>query len=141
MKHAVILSLMISAFVLTSCRTTEGYRQKMGSYVGASEAELIDAFGVPSDSYELDNGTKVLQYNYSQQSFVADPAFGSSFGHYAGRRHGYSNYTSAYVPLSPPQRVVTSSCQTLFKLNRKRQVIDFGFKGNSCLANEVEVIQ
>ncbi len=140
MKNSVVI-VMVSVLALSACRTTEGYRQRLSNYMGASETQLIDAWGVPNDTYDLEGGVKVLQYNQMVQSYTTTPSYGTSF--YSGRRYGHGSglYHSAYVPLSPPPTVVTSSCQTLFKLDRKKRVFDFGFRGNACLAEESEGTQ
>lgn len=137
MKRYTTLALLLAVMIVAGCRTTEGYRQRLSQYIGATEAQLIDEWGVPSSTYDMDNGIKVLQYNNISHSYTSGPTYG--FSHYSGRRYGSGIGYSAYVPLSPPPTVVTSTCQTLFKLDRKKRVIDTGFRGNACRAEEIDV--
>ncbi len=52
------------AALLTGCATERNYDQLLNSWLDASEAELVSAWGRPTEVFELPRGGRVLQYGH-----------------------------------------------------------------------------
>jgi len=62
-------------------RTPEAFDQRMTTFIGRPEAELVAGLGVPSRSYEA-NGRRLLQWDFVQPSPgpAIYPSIGLGFG-------------------------------------------------------------
>ncbi|MDP4198576.1 MAG: hypothetical protein Q8922_00430 [Bacteroidota bacterium] len=58
-----LLSILLLAMALSGCMA-DRISEKMKSWVGRSEADLVQAWGPPTSVYKLDDGSKVLTYAY-----------------------------------------------------------------------------
>lgn len=50
-------------FLALGCATTAKYEEKLNSWVGSPEDNLIQSWGPPTQSYPLDNGDKLITYD------------------------------------------------------------------------------
>lgn len=60
-----LLLLLFSAFLLSACATTGKYEEKLQSWVGSNEADLVRDWGPPNSVYTLTGGGKILTYTRS----------------------------------------------------------------------------
>lgn len=76
-------SRLAALALLGACasRTPEAFDQRMTTFIGRPEAELVAGLGVPSRSYEAD-GRRLLQWDFLQQSSAPAiyPSIGLGFG-------------------------------------------------------------
>jgi hypothetical protein len=74
---------LLSLAMLAGCATgtTEDFDQRIASYVGRPEAEVVAGLGVPSRTYEGD-GRRLLQYEFVRPSSAPAflPGVGIGFG-------------------------------------------------------------
>lgn len=74
-----ILYLVLLLVGLSGCLAGR-ISDAMRSWVGHTEAELIQSWGAPSSTYRMDDGSKVITYVYSQDD-------ASSYVDQTGVRH------------------------------------------------------
>ncbi|MEZ0261201.1 MAG: hypothetical protein ACAH80_09335 [Alphaproteobacteria bacterium] len=115
---------VFTVLLLASCATGPSYKEKTAGWKGATEKELVTAWGVPDKTYQLDNRTKMLAYVKRRKVFYPGSGFNTCFGSRAGV--GYvGNCFGGY-----PERE-TRDCETTFMITNGR-VTNTGFKGNAC---------
>lgn len=106
---------MIGLLTVTSCRTTDGQPRKsklqitMESWVGATESQVVASWGPPTSSYKMDDGTKVLTWEWSSQSG------GNSWYDNQGRVH-----------FNAP---VTNTCKKMFYINSNGVIYSWRYQG------------
>ncbi|HVZ06529.1 hypothetical protein [Rhodopila sp.] len=112
------LGLPLLLIVLGGCTDTLAVRQaQLNAFVGRSELELVQAMGVPTQTFET-GGVRFLSYQQSQTQVIpASPWYWG--GPFPGFYGGF-----------PPQ-LVTWSCDTTFTVVDKR-VTGFTMRGNGC---------
>lgn len=97
------LIMFICASFLSGCATTGAYEKKLDVFNGASELDLIRAWGAPQQSYETGE-RKFLLYSSSRNVIVP----------------------TAHGPLGN-----TFSCKTTFEID-KGIVVGSSWSGNDC---------
>ena len=112
--------------------TPEAFDQRMTTYVGRSEAELVAGLGVPSRSYEAD-GRRLLQWDFLRQSPgpAIYPSIGLGFGSFGwgGRGVGVGTGLGAGLGGASPPR----GCSVVFEV-RQGTVQGFNRNGPGCIA-------
>lgn len=128
------ISRVVALALLGACgsRTPEAFDQRMMSYVGRPEAELVAGLGVPSRSYEADS-RRLLQWDFIQQSSAPSiyPSIGLGFGSFGWGGSGVGVGTGLGVGLggaSAPQ-----GCSAVFEV-RQETVQGFNRNGPGCVA-------
>ena len=118
-------AVLLIFIVVGGCATTAGYEQVLNTWVGASEASLVNSsWGIPDGSYQA-GGRKYLTYNSSRaHTTPVSTELNCSTSH-AGAT--YCN-TSTYGGTT-----YNYSCKTTFYVENNR-VIGYKFKGNDCTA-------
>jgi hypothetical protein len=115
-RHQTSARLAIaSVIVLASCATTADYKDVLGSWAGAPEAELVRDWGRPLQSYEA-GGRKFIVYESRRTLHLPGTA---------------PIYTSAGPAGGSPAMDVEMSCTTTFELANSK-VISWSYKGNDC---------
>lgn len=144
----LITALLFLLFILPSCRTTDGYRQAVELWVGASEQELVEGWGMPDNSYKTDTGEKVIAYNRNDTIIIpGGTTYQRRYVNHSGSIYGnggyanYSGYSTVTTPVTRPDSVVPFVCNTTFFLNKKNEVSSVSFEGNDCKAEEQEHVQ
>jgi hypothetical protein len=112
--------------------TPEAFDQRMTTYVGRSEAELVAGLGVPSRSYEAD-GRRLLQWDFLRQSSAPAiyPSIGLGFGSFGwgGRGVGVGTGVGAGLGGASAPR----GCSVVFEV-REGTVQGFSRNGPGCVA-------
>jgi hypothetical protein len=88
------IPMLAALALLGACgtpQTPQVFDQRMTSYVGKSEAELVAGLGVPTRTYEAD-GRRLLQWDFLQPSTAPAvyPSIGLGFGSFGFGRGGGS---------------------------------------------------
>jgi hypothetical protein len=128
------ISRLAALTLLGACasRTPEAFDQRMTTYVGRPEAELVAGLGVPSRSYEAD-GRRLLQWDFLRQSSAPAiyPSIGLGFGSFGwgGRGVGVGTGVGAGLGGASPQR----GCSVVFEV-REGRVQGFNRNGPGCVA-------
>ena len=123
-KRLGIAAALAAATV--GCATEQGYKERLNSYVGGSEASVLANWGPPDRVYDSDAETRYLTYARSSSGYVAGVP--SSFQ----TSCSFGLCTSTPVGGAPGYSY-TNSCTTFFKLVRGT-VQSWGFRGNACRA-------
>jgi len=125
MKHLAFLALAASLFGCTEVR--ENYETELGQWIGRSERDLFLHFGPPTKLFEVDNRTRIAQYQTERDAIVPGATIPRSVVGKNGERRT--------LWLDSPDRVVTKRCDLQFILNGRKQrakVANWKYKGNDC---------
>lgn len=115
--------LLLLPLVLAACAPPgPGLQERLSTWVGRSEGDLVAQFGVPVRTYEAE-GRRFLQYEQRRTVAFADPHFHRPFHHPWGPRWGH------WAP--PPTSYATLGCDLTFAL-REGRVESFSFRGQGC---------
>ncbi len=115
-------ALLLLPLVLAACAQGPTLDQRLSTFVGRSEGDLVAALGVPARTYEAD-GRRFLQFENRRSIAISQPGLHQPFfyGPY-GPRWGY-------VPAPPAYAVV--GCDVTFAL-REARVESFSYRGQGC---------
>jgi hypothetical protein len=102
--------------LLAGCVFGPSRQQVLQQFIGADEATLVAAMGVPTRTYTA-GAVKFLAYDQQRTEVIAPPPSPWGWG------YGW------YSPF-PPQ-VVTYGCETTFQIYQGR-VASFTLRGNAC---------
>lgn len=124
------LGLIISIsglLILSGCATTKGYEQRLNSWMGASEANLIRSWGVPKNVFNS-GGRRYFVYNSSRNIYIpgTSPTYTTTI-------YGNTAYTTSSGGSSPTN--INMQCETTFEIQNGR-VSSWRYRGNDCKAPE-----
>lgn len=119
MKRLLPLSLIA---VLSACAQGPTLDQRLSTFVGRSEGDLVAALGVPARTYETE-GRRFLQFEQRRSVAYASP------GLYHPYHYGPFGPRFGYVPGPPVYGVV--GCDITFAL-RGGRVENFTYRGEGC---------
>jgi len=114
-------AFLLAAVVLASACAAPGYEGKLQSWLGRSNAELVNAWGEPGDVLVDKDGRTVFVY----ATVRTETRGGASVG-------TRDPLTGQPVTLSKPKRVDTYWCKTSFTLGEDEHVVDYAYDGNDC---------
>ena len=120
--HKTILAFGILS-VLTACHSVQKYEDYLDGWVGRSEADLVTAWGAPSQMQDLGGGRQL--FTYIKQKTVmetgADPQ-NVNFGNY-----------SLYSPENDAlQSEILYYCETTFT-TQNDIIVDYSWAGDACI--------
>lgn len=116
---------MFAVLLLVACAAGPTYKEKTAGWQGATEKELVTAWGVPDKTYQVDNRTRMLAYVKRRHVSYPNSGFHTCFGSRAGV--GYvGNCFGGY-----PETHETRDCETTFMVTNGK-VTNVGYKGNAC---------
>ena len=124
MSRASIVSMLLSLW-LAGCATEEKYRAMLDSWVGAPEARLVAAWGVPAGVYEA-GGAKFLSYSRLETTVLPGRA-----PRYTTTVVGNTAYSTPIGGLPPT--AIAVACETTFEI-RDEIVRNYSYRGNGCTA-------
>ena len=116
-----------AATLLSGCATTERYEEILDTYIGATEDELVEHWGVPDQVYETEK-SRFIVYKRSRLSSSGGvaPTFYSHINPYTG-----AVYTQSVGGIAP--QIHQYRCKTTFTLKDDR-VSSWSWQGNDCIA-------
>ena len=111
------------AVVLAGCATAENYERKLASWVGASETDLIRAWGAPQQAFDS-GSSRFLTFSSHRNVFLPGtaPTVQTTFS-------GNTAYTNQYG--GSPAMNIGMSCVTTFEVMNGR-VVSWRYQGNDC---------
>jgi hypothetical protein len=126
----------VSALVflgLAGCATGPSLESRMAAYIGAPEAQLVQALGVPDKQITVD-GVTYLAYVRRHEQVEPDMYAGGWGGPWGGPYGGwggpyYGPYYGGYDGF--PRDVLVWSCETTFLIHDGK-VVNFVLRGNDC---------
>lgn len=104
-----LLSMIASVVLVSACATTENYEKTLDTWVGATEAKLVSAWGPPDSVYEAPNGERILTYN--SQRTMSLPGLAPSY-----RTTVVGNVAHTQQIGGTPARAIPLSCRTSFTI-------------------------
>jgi hypothetical protein len=116
-----LLPPAVAALVLTAACAAPGYKGKLQSWVGRTNAELVDAWGEPGDVLVDKEGHTVFVY----ATVRTETRGGTSMT-------TRDPITGQPVTMSKAKRVETYWCKTSFTLGEDERVVDYAYEGNDC---------
>ncbi|NOG72937.1 hypothetical protein HJG45_21455 [Roseicella sp. DB1501] len=118
LRRAILPALLLP-LLLGACATEPPIEVRLQPFIGKTEAELVQALGVPNGTFET-GGERFLQYDERTSTvYPGDPYWGG-FGY---RRFG--------APIYTPPLVIVRNCSVTFAV-RQGRVTAFTFRGNGC---------
>jgi len=73
--------VMLVVLGLAACASDANYREKVGAWVGKTESELVASeWGDPQHTYDLEGGSRILNYSKTQSSGSLFPMMGIGIG-------------------------------------------------------------
>ena len=150
MKYTLAATLIL---LLPACATSEKYGEKLDSWVGHSESELVASWGPPDDVYIAPNGDRTLSYFGSRNMFipgqapsyrttvVGNTAFTQAVGGRAATSIALTCRTSFTVANPKPKKTkprpeFSNSGQMPGKSPQAQagRIKTWSFKGNDCIS-------
>ena len=120
MARAILaLALLV---MLAGCAQGPSLQQRLGSFVGLPEGDLVAALGVPTRIHEAD-GRRFLQYEERRTVALPSSPIMSPYG--------YGRFGPRYGYWPQPQGYAVTSCDVTFSL-REGRVESFTARGNGC---------
>ena len=113
--------LLLLPLLLAACAQGPTLEQRLSTFVGRSEGDLVAELGVPVRTYETE-GRRFLQYEQRRTVAIAQPGFDRPYFGPFGPRFGY-------WPAPPAYAVV--GCDLTFAL-RGGRVESFTVRGQGC---------
>lgn len=98
--------LFLTAGFLSACATTAKYEAKLNTWVGKNESDLVSQWGVPNNTYSLNDGSKLIMYQH--------------------------NGGSASVPIGNMYYTESYWCKTTFTIDGSGVVKNWKHEGNKC---------
>lgn len=118
--RSIVSFMLLCALVATGC-AAPGYKGQLQSWIGRSNAELVDAWGEPGDVLVDKEGRNVFVY-----ATVRTETRGGS------KMSTTDPITGQPVTVTKPARVETYWCKTSFTLGEDERVVAFDYEGNDC---------
>ncbi|RAI59305.1 hypothetical protein [Roseicella frigidaeris] len=115
----LLLPALLLPLLLAACASEPPIEVRLQPFVGKTEAELVQALGIPNATYEA-GGDRFLQYEERTSTVYPGDPFWGGFGY---RRFG--------APIGTPPLVIVRNCSVTFLL-RQGRVAGFTFRGNGC---------
>lgn len=142
-KILITLVLLVS---LSACKTTEGYKQTLNSWVGQNVDLFVASWGPPNGSHTNADGSKVLQYVQSGSIYmpgttITTPQTTYSSGSVYGNNGGYGTYSGSsttYVTTTSPSYTIATNCRTKFFVSSSNRIQSWQAEGNNCVAEELK---
>lgn len=143
MKNSTIL--MLVAVLLGGCATSANYQKHMNTWVGADADRLLSKWGQPTNTIQLSNGGKVLEYVKQRQHQTGGkttkvPETTYQDGTVSGpnnSRGTYSGSSTKYVEKTTPVVTHTTTCITRFTVNAQGKITNASWEGGDCVAKEL----
>ncbi|MFH5927556.1 hypothetical protein [Roseomonas xinghualingensis] len=126
----ILLSALLSGCATAS--TEEAFDQRISTYVGRSEVDLVSGLGVPNRSYDAPTGLRLLQYDFVSpaQGPSIVPMLGLGFGSFGS---GVGIGTGLGLGFSGYGQPAVVDCSVIFEL-REGRVEGFSRRGSGCIA-------
>lgn len=118
------------ALVLAACATVEAYERQLQTFVGKPADRLVEAYGPPDKSYDMDDGRRVLQWR--KEHIWTSGGFTRTKTVRSYTRDGRVVYID--VPYTEPERTHVEICVTRFFVDKDRKVTSWTHEGNACRA-------
>jgi hypothetical protein len=142
----LFFALLIS-MLLVACATTANYEKVLNTWVGQHVDSLVSSWGPPRSSYQLSDGSKVIEYATSRNvqiggytTTVPQTTYNSgTVNAYGSGGYAYGNYSgtsTTYVQKTTPVQNIAMQCITRFTLDAQGVIRKWSWQGNDCKARD-----
>lgn len=139
-------ALLAVATAITGCATSGRFTEKMDGFVGQPEAVLVGTYGPPQSSYQLTDGSRVIQYTRGQTMVMPgattyEPVRTTTTGNITMRQGAqratgtYGQTSTSYVPQQSPGTTLAFWCTVTFTISKDGVVQRWSAEGNNCVAS------
>ena len=140
------LVYILAVAVLSGCATTAKYESKLQSLVGVTEERLYAAWGIPTKSMQLKDGSKLVEYyssshtqlggySYTVPQTIYESGTATITGKEGTEQVTYSGTTTTLVEKTDPVRNIHLNCKTMFTINPQGVVSSWKWSGNNCVSD------
>lgn len=145
MKWSAVILGLVPVLILSACKSTGAYYERLAYWEGQHVDRLIEEWGVPKGTYPTSDGGKVIEFERTENIDVpAITTYSPSTTYHTGTitnaAGGYATYsgTSRSNGLTTtPGYTITESCSTTFWIKPNGYVRKTEAKGNGCKAEEM----
>ena len=130
MSHYARICCLFALLWLAACATEQNYQLMLKGWLGASEQDLINGWGIPDKTYDTKTSRFVAYYHHYTR---VDPGFEPSYHTVVVDAH-----TAYAMPMGGiPPSVRDMICETTFELHKGR-VVSWNYRGNNCVAERAQ---
>ena len=144
MKHRAVLAAIVA--MVGACATHAKFEAKMNRFIGQPEGQLVGMYGPPQASYQLNDGSRVLQYTRGGTMVIPgaqtmQPATTNTTGNLTlnqGMQQTtgvYNSTSTTYVPHQAPGTAVQFSCTVNFTIDQGGIIRQWRASGNHCVSD------
>ena len=120
-----LLGILVLGFLLSGCfATTAKYEAAINSWIGSSEDELVESWGVPNGVYNKNDGGKVLSYVRSGSMHMP----GNTTSNTSIDAWGYATTTTT----TSAGTNIALRCKTSFVVSSTGRITSWSYEGNNC---------
>lgn len=120
MRNLFFFVLIGILTTITGCVSKQMHEDKLSSWLGAKETELVAEWGPPTGFYELD-GKRFLTYSSSSQAMIGGTPPTTT----------YDSYGNAFTSGGTAPILVTSSCR-ITMIVETNVVTEWMYEGDGC---------
>lgn len=136
------LALLGLIFVISSCKSTGAYHERLAYWDGQHSDRLFEVWGVPKGTYPTSDGGKIVEFERSENVDVpAITTFSPSTTYHSGSVYsstgGYATVTGtsrSYGLTTTPGYSITEPCSTTFWIKPNGYIRKSEARGNGCKA-------
>ena len=136
-----LFAIIFMATLTVSCRTAEGFYERMYVWPGQHVDKLVESWGPPRRSHQNADGTRVIEYPQNKNVTIpgvttTTPQTSNHSGSvYAGGTSAfYSGTTTSMVTRTSPDMQLNLYCHVRFFIDTGGYIDEYEARGNDCLA-------
>lgn len=124
-----IFLFLLFSVLISGCATTAGYEKILNTWIGLSEEQLFEKWGVPDVIYQ-NNDKKYFVYNSQSSSYIPGvaPSYYSTY-------NSFTNTITTTTYGGMPGYTMNLYCKTTFILENG-VISNWQWRGNNCVAYE-----
>lgn len=134
--QAKLVLVLLFCLVISGCavRSEKAFIKACDRWIGEDADNLIRQLGPPEQETRLNNGNKILvwDFSYTSQRTYTVPQRHTSYGT-VGYYTPYKSTTTTYQTHSYN---VHKSCVVMFEVNGQNKIVSYRYRGNDCKVNE-----
>jgi hypothetical protein len=131
--------------MISGCATTANYEKILNTWVGSHADNLVTSWGPPQSSFQLSDGSTVIEYmrsgtvvvpgyTYTVPQTTYHSGTTSAYGSRGSAYGSYSGTSTTYVQQQTPSYTIDKWCKTRFTVNPNGIITRWGWEGNNCRA-------
>jgi len=136
MRIRTFAAIAAVLFILAGCAGGNvRYRETLETWIGQTGDDLILSWGIPSQTYTLSDGRKIIRYEERRKETIQGGTIymptTKTYSGYAGMQ-SYTVTSYETEKIKYPDTHLELECITEFVVSKEGIVVDWRFKGNDC---------